>query len=60
MAASALGMLVGQFVVFLWMRFRHSHISYEQLEQIEHHEDLPKYEDLASSEIVEEKTEQTV
>jgi hypothetical protein len=55
MAASALGMLVGQAVVFLWMKFRRTpEAAYEPLDTDEK-EAPPAYQDLPASEAVSEK-----
>ena len=57
-AASAIGMLVGQVVVALWLRYRarsSSAVLYQRLEADEK-EGLPKYEDLEDTQsVVEEK-----
>ncbi len=51
MAASAIGMLVGQAVVFLWMRYRHNDEApaYEELPTDEKEEVPPPYEDLPTA-----------
>ena len=56
MAASAIGMLVGQLVVFLWMRYRKTDAQgvYEPLEGDEK-EVPPPYEDVPAAEAVTEK-----
>lgn len=55
MAASALGMLVGQAVVFLWMKFRRTpEAAYEPLDTDEK-DAPPAYQDLPVSEAVSEK-----
>jgi len=56
MAASAIGMLVGQMVVFLWMRYRRTDnvVVYERIETDEK-EVPPPYEDVPSNEAVTEK-----
>ena len=48
MAASAVGMLVGQAIVFLWMRFRGNkrEATYQRLES-EEKDEPPAYQDLA-------------
>lgn len=44
--ASAVGMLVGQLVVFLWAKFRPAReVSYEAVEDMEK-DDLPAYQDV--------------
>lgn len=64
MAASAVGMLVGQIIVLIWMRYRRNGKgSYEKVEQVEEarvsEDGLPKYEELEGTEIevVDEKKE---
>ena len=55
MAASAIGMLVGQLVVFLWMRYRKDErIVYEPVYADEKN-GLPAYEDVPAAEAVTEK-----
>ena len=51
MAASAIGMLVGQAVVFLWMRYRHNDEApaYEELPTDVKEEVPPPYEDLPAA-----------
>ena len=47
--ASAVGMLVGQVLVFLWVKFRPAReVSYEQVEDLEKEDNLPAYEDVDS------------
>ncbi|KAL8998098.1 MAG: hypothetical protein Q9169_002791 [Polycauliona sp. 2 TL-2023] len=56
-AASAIGMLVGQLIVAVWLRARRNnsrHVSYERVET-EEKEGLPKYEDLDDSQTVTEE-----
>ena len=58
MAASAIGMLAGQFVVFLWMKFRKTstEASYTPLDTDEKEEAPPAYQDLPTKvEAVSEK-----
>ncbi|KAI4269713.1 MAG: hypothetical protein L6R38_007371 [Xanthoria sp. 2 TBL-2021] len=53
-AASAIGMLVGQLIVAVWLRLRRNNsrsVSYEPVET-EEKEGLPKYEDLDNSQTV--------
>ena len=60
MAASAIGMLVGQAVIFLWMRFRgQKGAKYQRLETDEK-DKPPKYEDLVVAEGVEVVSEKEV
>ena len=61
MAASALGMLVGQAIVFLWMKFRGSkrEARYQRLE-IEEKDEPPAYHDVAAAEGVEVVCEKEV
>ena len=55
MAASAIGMLVGQLVVFVWMRYRKDErIVYEPV-YADEKEGLPAYEDVPTAEAVTEK-----
>ena len=54
LAASAVGMLVGQIVVFLWLRRRRSDAQYEVV-ATEGEEGLPKYEEVAGAETGDEK-----
>jgi len=55
MAASAIGMLVGQMVVFVWMRYRrHDQVMYEPLGGDEK-EVPPPYEDMPFAEALNEK-----
>lgn len=51
MAASAIGMLLGQAIVFLWMRYRHNDEApaYEELPTDEKEEVPPPYEDLPTA-----------
>lgn len=45
--ASAVGMMVGQLVVFLWCKFRPTRgVAYEKVEDLEEKETLPAYEDV--------------
>lgn len=55
--ASAVGLLIGQLVVFLWMRYRRSstsELAYERLGSDEK-EGLPAYEELEGEDVEEEK-----
>lgn len=55
MAASAIGMLIGQFVVFIWMRYRRNdRFAYEPLDSDEK-EVPPPYEDVPGAEALNEK-----
>jgi len=56
MAASAIGMLVGQAIVFLWMKFRRSpeNGAYERLE-VDEKEAPPAYQDVQGAEAMSEK-----
>lgn len=56
MAASAIGMLVGQLVVFLWVRFgrRGGEVAYEPLDTDEK-EVPPPYEDVPGTEAIDQK-----
>ena len=56
MAASALGMLVGQAIVFLWMRFRRTPETgaYERIET-DVKEAPPAYQDIQDVEVIDEK-----
>ena len=55
MAASAIGMLVGQVLIFLWMKYRKTeqviYIPVETDEKL----GLPAYEDVPSQEVLDEK-----
>ena len=55
LAASAVGMLVGQVVVFLWLRRRRNNAQYEVVATEEGVEGLPKYEEVAAAETEDEK-----
>ncbi len=46
LAASAVGMFVGQIVVFLWLRRRRADAQYEAVATQDGEEGLPKYEEL--------------
>ena len=55
MAASALGMLVGQLVIFLWMRYRKDeHVVYEPV-YTDEKDGLPVYTDVPTAQAVSEK-----
>ena len=53
--ASAVGMLVGQLVVFLWVKFRPAREgAYERVEDLEEKDDeLPAYEDVEARDVKE-------
>jgi hypothetical protein len=52
--ASAVGMLVGQLVVFLWSKFRPANeVAYERLEDPDEKDVLPAYEDMLEEDMVE-------
>ena len=57
MAASAIGMLVGQAVIFLWTKFRRAPATgaYVRLETDEKEAPPPAYKDVESVEVVDEK-----
>lgn len=64
MAASAVGMVIGRLVVMVWMRYRRrSGAIYTVVEQVEVEEGrasedgLPKYEDVESEMVMDEKKE---
>ncbi len=48
-------MLVGQIVVFLWLRRRRSGAAYQVVESEEQEDGLPKYEELEGAEVGDEK-----
>lgn len=50
--ASAVGMLVGQLVVFLWVKFRPAREgAYERVEDLEEKDQLPAYEDVEARDV---------
>lgn len=52
--ASAVGMLVGQLVVFLWVKFRPAREGgYERVEDVEKDDELPAYEDVEARDVKE-------
>ena len=55
LAASAVGMLVGQIVVFFWLRRRRNDAQYEAVETDDKEEGLPAYEELTAVEVGDEK-----
>ena len=61
MAASAVGMLIGQVVVLLWVRYRSrtrgNYVVVEQVEEgrVSGEEGLPMYEDVVNGEVEEDE-----